>query len=87
MVGDAVNEVMVGTGGALATSTVTEEGPLLPPGPVQVSVYLKLPAVLIGPTVIPVLDNAMDPVQLSAPLPPLAVHDVALLVDQASEVD
>jgi hypothetical protein len=46
-----------------------------------------LPAVLIGPTVIPVLEVATDPVQLSAPLPPLAVHDVALLVDQASEVD
>jgi len=38
VVGDAVNEVMVGTGGALATSTVTEVGPLLPPGPLQVSV-------------------------------------------------
>jgi len=43
--------------------------------------------VLIGPTVIPVLAVATDPVQLSAPLPPLAVHDVALLLDQASEVD
>jgi hypothetical protein len=87
VVGDAVSEVMVGTGGALATSTVTEEGALPPPGPVQVSVYLKLPAVLIGPTVIPVLEVATDPVQLSAPLPPLAVHAVALLVDQAIEVD
>ncbi len=87
MVGDAVNVAMVGTGGALATSTVTEVGLLLPPGPVQVSVYAKWPAVLIGPTVIPVLDVATDPLQLSAPLPPLAVHAVALLVDQASEVD
>jgi len=85
--GDAVNAVTLGAGGALATSTVTDSGALLPPGPVQVNVYIKLPTVLIGPTVIPVLDTPTAPFQLSAPLPPLAVHVVALVVDQAIEVD
>ncbi len=49
--------------------------------------YIKLPTVLIGPTFIPVLDTATAPFQLSAPLPPLAVHVVALVVDHAIDVD
>jgi hypothetical protein len=41
----------------------------------------------MGPTVIPALDVPTGPIQLSEPLPPLAEHDVALLLDQASDVD
>jgi len=63
--------LMTGGGGVLLTSTVTDTGVLAPPSPVHVSVYTKFPAALIGPT------NSVDtgataPLQLSAPLPPLA---------------
>jgi hypothetical protein len=41
-----------------------------------------VPAVLIGPTAVPLLETGFDPFQPSAPVPPLAVHDVAALVAQ-----
>jgi hypothetical protein len=36
--GETLNEVMTGAGGTLSTSTVTDIGELVPPGPLQVSV-------------------------------------------------
>ena len=77
---------MTGGGGVLLTSTVTDTGVLAPPSPVHVSVYTKFPAVLIGPT------NSVDtgataPLQLSAPLPPLAEQEVAPIDAQVSSVE
>jgi hypothetical protein len=44
-----------------------------------------MPAVLIGPIVVPLLDVATVPPQL--PVPPPAVHDDALLLLQLSTVE
>jgi hypothetical protein len=46
-----------------------------------------LPAVLIGPTAVPVLDTGFVPFQPSDPVPPLAVHEVAPLVVHVRLVD
>jgi hypothetical protein len=46
-----------------------------------------VPAVLIGPTVVPLLDTGFEPFQPSAPVPPLAVQELAALVVQLSCVD
>ena len=78
--------LMTGGGGVLLTSTVTDTGVLAPPSPVHVSVYTKFPAALIGPT------NSVDtgataPLQLSAPLPPLAEQEVAPIDAQVSSVE
>jgi hypothetical protein len=41
-----------------------------------------VPAVEIGPIVVPLLDAACDPVQPSEPVPPEAVQEVALALVQ-----
>ena len=56
--GVAVNEVTAGTGGAGVTTRVAVLGLLDPPGPVQTSVYVYVPAVAMGPIGVPVLDAA-----------------------------
>jgi len=40
----------------------------------------------MAPLVVPVLEVGCAPDHASAPLPPLAMHDVALLVVQLNEV-
>jgi hypothetical protein len=87
VVGDAARPVIDGGGVATPTVTETEEVPLAPPGPVQLSVYVTVPIATTGPTLWPLLDAVSVPVQESAPVPPVAVHDVALLLDHASEVE
>src|SRR5262245_47781075 len=72
--------VMVAGGGGALTLTVTELAPEAPPGPEQSSRYWYVPATLMGPTVKPALDVAMDPVQPSPLAPPEAVHEVASVV-------
>ena len=70
--GDALS-VTSGAGGFTVTDTVSLP---VPPGPSQLSV--KLVVLCKGPTLI-------EPLVPRAPLqPPLAVHDVALVVDQLS---
>jgi hypothetical protein len=80
------NELMTGGGGVLLTSTVTDTGELPPPSPVHVKVNRKFPAVFSGPTS-RVEIGVTVPVQLSAPLPPLAVQEVAPTDAQVSSVD
>jgi hypothetical protein len=85
--GVALNVAIVAAGGVAVTMTLSELGVLVPPGPVQVNVYVTSPMPLIGPTALPVLDTGTMPLQPSAPVPPLAAHAVAPLLDQANEVD
>lgn len=73
-------------GAAALTVTVVVAGELVPPAPVHVNVYVTVPVLGNGPTAVPVLDGATVPVKASAPLPPLAVHEVALLVVHARDV-
>jgi hypothetical protein len=73
-------------GAAAFTVTVVVAGELAPPAPVHVKVYVTVPALGNGPTAVPVLDGATVPLNASEPLPPPAVHDVALLVLQARDV-
>lgn len=47
---------------------------------------MKVPAAEIAPVLKPELDVGMEPVHASLPEPPVAVHEVALLLDQASVV-
>jgi hypothetical protein len=46
-----------------------------------------VPGVFNGPIVVATLAGGSDPVHESEPLPPLAVQEVALTVDQESVVD
>jgi hypothetical protein len=85
--GVAVKELIVAAlAGGAVTVTTTELGPALPPGPVQVSVYVIFPVVVIGPALKPGLDVGMDPCHMSPDDPPLAAQDVALVLDHASVV-
>jgi hypothetical protein len=85
--GVAVKLLIAAAGGVGVTVTLTELGVLVPPAPLQVNVYVSVPLPLIGPTAVPVLETGSGPLHPSAPVPPLAVHEVAPLLDQASDVD
>jgi len=86
--GVAVNEVIVAAGGPELTFTVTDNGALAPPGPLQVSVYVYVPACVNGPIAVPRLaGGSVVPAQPSDPVPPVAAHEVALTVDHVSVVD
>jgi len=80
------DKVTVGcTGTTGLTVTLVELGALVPPPPVQVNVYVTVPAVDSGPVEVPVLDEPLAPAQPSEPVPPLPVHEVAALVVHDSE--
>jgi len=82
----AVNELIdAAAPGGLVTLSVTELGAPVPPGPLQVKVYVYEPAVLIVPVLVPVLEVPTCPFQPSDPVPPVAVQEVALLLVQASD--
>ena len=85
VLGEAVKATIDAGGVAVATDTETLAGGLAPPGPLQVMVYVYVPATLMGPILKPLLLTAMEPFQPSPPDPPLATQDVALAVDQVSE--
>ena len=82
--GDAV-KVRTAAGGAVAvTRTLAVLGKLWPPGPVQVREYSATPMVLTGPIEVPELCAGCAPLQPSPGVPPEAVHEVALEVDQVA---
>jgi len=86
--GEALRLVMDAGAVLWSTATVMSLVALVPPGPVQTSVYVSAAGVLSGPIVTPLLDVAcVLPLHPSAPEPPLAVHDVAPVVAQASTID
>jgi hypothetical protein len=73
-----------GCGDAL-TTTVTLCA-VLPPGPAQVNTYEYTPAAVTGPLLVPPLEVGSAPDHASAPLPPLAAHEVALFVVHVNDV-
>jgi hypothetical protein len=81
------SETVGGTGVAAVTVTLTELGAVVPPGPVQVRVYVTVPMDAYGPSVVPLPDVPVTPLHPSLPVPPLAVQEVALLLDQVSVED
>jgi len=71
-----------------AEMTVTTTDVLLvPPGPLQLNVYVYIPGVLIGPATNPLLEVGSEPLHPSEPAPPAAMHAVALVVDHWSVTD
>ena len=85
--GVAVKLAMVAAGAAVVTVTPTVLGALVPPGPAQVRVKFSVPTTVSGPTLVPALAVATGPLQPSDPVPPLAVQELALLLDHARVVD
>jgi hypothetical protein len=85
--GVAIRALITGNAGAAATVTVTELGELVPPAPLQVSVYVYVPAVLSGPMRAAILAVGSAPLHESAPLPPVAVQEVVLTVAHVNVVD
>ena len=59
---------------------------LVPPPPEQLSVYVKVPVVLMGPIVTPLVVSGWLPLQPSLPVPPLAVQEVVLDVFQTNVI-
>src|ERR1700750_890618 len=85
--GNADSAVMDGGGIIAPTATVADDGPLDPPAPVQVNVYVTLPAVVSGPTETLAPETATVPFQPSVPVPPVAVQDEASLVAHVSAIE
>ncbi len=82
------SKVTVGcTGTTGLTVTLVELGALVPPAPVQVNVYVTVPAVDSGPVDVPALEGPLAPAQPSEPVPPLPVQEVAELVVHDNEAD
>lgn len=77
--------IVAAGGGVAFTVTGMDCGPLGPPGPVQMSVKVCDPAGR-GPTLNPVLEVGTTPLHPSAPLPPLAVQELAPVVLHARDV-
>jgi len=74
LLGVAVKLPTAAAGVTALTVTVVETGPLDPPAPEQVKIYVYVPGMSSGPIVSPA--SAVDtlPCQASLPDPPLAVH-------------
>ena len=85
--GDALSEVTLPGGVALATVTLTDTGTLAPPEPVQLSVYTSMPALFRGPIAVPELLIGSALLHPSDPVPPLPVQALAPLVLQLNELD
>jgi hypothetical protein len=81
LVGDALNALTVAANGASgSTLSTTELGAPVPPAPVQVRVYVYVPGNRITPVLVPALAVPIEPFQPSAPVPPVAVQEVAPLL-------
>ena len=85
VVGVAAKLTMLAAGIAVVTVTVAALVALVPPAPLQLKVKLYVPAVLMGPTVVPVLEVPTAPPHV--PVPPPAVHPVALVLVQLKVVE
>ena len=83
-VGDSEKLVTAAGGAVAVTRTLAVLGRLWPPAPVQVSEYSATPRVLTGPIEVPVLWAGCGPLHPSPGVPPEAVQDTALEVDQAA---
>jgi hypothetical protein len=87
-IGVAVKPLMVAGAAPTLTVTLAELAALVPPGPVQVSVYVTGPLARSGMIVVPVLEVARSgTAQRSPTVPPPPVHVAAFVVVQAMEID
>ena len=87
LVGLAERALMFAGGVPAPTSSAPDDGEPVPPGPEHCSVYVYVPGLLTGPMDMPLLEVGMAPDQPSAPLPPLAVQEVAWSLVQEMLVD